>query len=203
MSKYLSMIAALIVLGAPSAQAQTGADAKVTACDRLASHPEDPDRVSPAVETSDLQFGEAIAACEADIKADPGNPRLHYLLGRLLFYNQQNQRAVAEVRRAADMGYRQAQFVFGAFIKNKRPFAPTDMCLVEQYWLKSAKAGRQAARLSYVNYAVRGKFAGCKIQLSKDEMKALLDVAAKEHPGYYERLLLEEMYEALPNYKPN
>jgi len=173
----------------------------VTECDRLASHPEDPDRVSPAVETRDLQFERAIAACEADIAADPANARLHYLLGRLLFYANQNERAVQEVRTAADKGYRQAQFVFGAFINNRRPFAPTDICLVEQYWLKSARAGRQAARLSYVRHAVKGKFAGCRIQASKADMQALLDAAAQDSPGYYERLLIEDLTEQLRAYQ--
>jgi len=186
------------VFASPLALAADG----VTSCDRLASHPEDPDRVTTAVETRDLKFDKAIAACEADLKADPKNGRLHYLLGRLYFYNKQNERAVEEVRRAADMGYRQAQFVFGAFINNKRPFAPTDICLVEDYWLKSANAGRQAARLSYVRHVVKGKFAGCKVQLSKTEMQAMLDTASKEAPGYYERLIIEDLTEALQTYQP-
>ena len=188
-------LAALLVCSA--AQAAEG----ITACDRLASHPEDPDRVTPAVETKDLKFEPAIKACEADIANDSGNARLHYLLGRLLFYNNQNERAVQEVRLSADQGYRQAQFVFGAFINNKRPFAPTDICLVEQYWLKSAQAGCQAARLSYVRHAVKGKFAGCQMQATKTDMQRLLDTAAKESPGYYERLLIEDLAEQLNMYK--
>jgi hypothetical protein len=174
----------------------------ITNCDRYAAHPEDPDRVGVAVETKDLQFDKAIAACEADLKADPKNGRLHYLLGRLYFYNKQNEKAVQEVRLAADKGYRQAQFVFGAFINNKRPFAPTDICLVEQYWLKSAQAGRQAARISYIRHVVKGKFAGCKVQLSKDQMLAMLDTVGKEAPNYYERLYIEDLTEALQTYNP-
>jgi hypothetical protein len=189
-----ALVVALSVLLLSSA---AGAVETVTECDRLASHPEDPDRVTPAVETKDLKFAPAIAACEADIAKDPANARLHYLLGRLLFYNNQNERAVQEVRASADKGYRQAQFVFGAFINNKRPYAPTDICLVEQYWLKSAQAGRQAARLSYVRHVLKGKFAGCRVQATKAEMQSLLDAAAKDQPGYYERLLIEDLSEQL------
>ncbi|MCB2108175.1 MAG: hypothetical protein KDE14_10760, partial [Rhodobacteraceae bacterium] len=173
-------LAAVAVALTPVAGAQT-----VTECDRLASHPEDPDRVAPAVETSDLQFDAAIAACRADIVREPDNSRLHYLLGRLLFYNKQNEEAVKEVRNAADMGYRQAQFVFGAFINNKRPFAPTDICVLEDYWLKSAIAGRQAARISYVRYALRGKFDGCAHQPDRATLTSLLDAAHVGKPGYY------------------
>ncbi|MBL8628673.1 MAG: hypothetical protein JNM81_03525 [Rhodospirillaceae bacterium] len=197
MRSFILAISALVF-----AQAAVAADT-MTNCDRYAAHPEDPDRVGPPVETKDLQFDKAIAACEADLKTDPTNARLHYLLGRLYFYNKQNEKAVQEVRLAADKGYRQAQFVFGAFINNKRPFAPTDICLVEQYWLKSAQAGRQAARISYVRHAVKGKFAGCKVQLSKDQMLAMLDTVAKEAPNYYERLYIEDLTEALQSYKPN
>jgi len=193
----LAVILTLAVVLSCGAQAADEA----TQCDRLASHPEDPDRITPAVETKDLKFDLAIKACEADLAKDPNNARLHYLLGRLLFYNNQNERAVQEVRLSADKGYRQAQFVFGAFINNKRPFAPTDICLVEQYWLKSAQAGRQAARLSYVRHVVKGKFAGCKVQASKPEMQALLDTAGKDSPGYYERLLIEDLTEQLQAYK--
>ncbi|MBL8642801.1 MAG: hypothetical protein JNK21_02625 [Rhodospirillaceae bacterium] len=191
------VVLAVLAFTASSAFAQT-----VTDCDRYAAHPEDPDRVGPAVETKDLQFDKAIAACEAGVKADPANARLHYLLGRLYFYDKQNEKAVNEVRLAADKGYRQAQFVFGAFINNKRPFAPTDVCLIEQYWLKSAQAGRQAARISYVRHAVQGKFAGCKVQLDKDGMQALLDSVTKDSPNYYERLYVEDLTAALKTYNP-
>jgi len=193
--KPFIIAATLLFAGAASAQT-------ITECDRFASHPEDPDRVIAAVETKDLKFDAAIKACEADVKADPKNARVHYLLGRLLFYNKQNERAVQEVRTAADMGYRQAQFVFGAFINNKREFAPTDPCLIEQYWLKSAQAGRQAARISYVRHAVHGKFVGCKMGADAAAMQGLLDVVLKESPNYYERLYVEDLTAALKTYKP-
>ncbi|NJO13026.1 MAG: hypothetical protein HC872_05685 [Gammaproteobacteria bacterium] len=60
-----------------------------------------------------------------------------YQLARVLFYANQNERAVGEMRAAADSGYRQAQFVFGLFVSNAREHAPKDPCLVEQYWLKA------------------------------------------------------------------
>ncbi|MDX2222960.1 MAG: hypothetical protein SFV21_09445, partial [Rhodospirillaceae bacterium] len=177
--------------------ATPSAAAEPTACDRLASHPEDPDRVAPPVETTDLDFATAIAACRADIAADPGNGRLHYQLGRLLFYDKQNQEAVAAVRTAADLGYRQAQFVFGAFINNARPYAPTDICLVEHYWRKSAAAGRQAARIGYVRHALKGKFAGCAAQPADADMAGFLAAAAADNPDYYQRLLIEDLTEQL------
>ncbi len=67
------------------------------------------------------------------------------------------------------------------------------MCLVEQYWLKSARAGRQAARVSYVRHVLRGRFEGCRIQASRDEMTRLLDAARAQAKDYYERLLIEDL----------
>lgn len=159
--------------------AASAADTAPTDCDRLAAHPEDPDRVAPPVETSDLAFDRAIAACQADVSRDPDNGRLRYQLGRLLFYANQNEAAVAEVRGAADLGYRQAQFVFGALINNRRPYAPTDPCLIERYWRKSAVAGRQAARISYVRHTVRGKFANCRPSPDRTTLEAFLTAAEK------------------------
>ena len=97
------------------------------------------------------------------------------------------------MRAAADAGNRQAQFVYGALISNRRENAPADMCLVEQYWLKSARAGRQAARVSYVRHVLRGRFEGCRIQASRDEMTRLLDEARAQAKDYYERLLIEDL----------
>ncbi|MDX2225029.1 MAG: hypothetical protein SFV21_19895, partial [Rhodospirillaceae bacterium] len=56
----IALLAWLCAAATPSAAAEP------TACDRLASHPEDPDRVAPPVETTDLDFATAIAACRAD-----------------------------------------------------------------------------------------------------------------------------------------
>lgn len=180
-----------------AAVATSAADPAPTDCDRLAAHPEDPDRIAPAVETRDLAFDRAIAACRHDVSQDPSNGRLRYQLGRLLFYSNQNEAAVAEVRAAADLGYRQAQFVFGAFINNRRPFAPTDPCLIEQYWRKSAAAGRQAARISYVRHAVRGKFAHCDSLPDRATLDAFLAAAKNDNPDYYQRLLIEDLTEQL------
>lgn len=166
-------------------------------CDRLASNPEDPDRVAPGVERRDMDLKAAIAACEAEAARRPEHGRTRYQLARALFYAGENARAVREMRAAADGGYRQAQFVYGAFISNRRDQAPTDMCLVEQYWLKSARAGRQAARVSYVRHALKGRFDGCRIQASNQEMSRLLTAAAADAQDYYERLLIEDLTERL------
>jgi hypothetical protein len=115
----------------------------------------------------------------------------------VLFYAGETERAAREMRAAADAGSRQAQFVYGLLISNRREHAPSDICLVEQYWLKSARAGRQAARVSYVRHALRGLFDGCRIQASQEEMTDLLARAQGAANNYYERLLIEDLTEQL------
>lgn len=181
--------------------AATGPASTVTECDRLASNPEDPDRVAPGVPREEVKLEAAIAACAAEVARQPSNTRQRYQLARVLFYAGQTEPSVREMRAAADAGYRQAQFVYGLLISNRRENAPADMCLVEQYWFKSAHAGRQAARVSYVRHAVKGRFDGCHIEASKKGMGEFLAQARSDAHNYYERLLIEDLTEQIASYR--
>jgi uncharacterized protein YhfF len=175
----------------------SAATAPLSDCDRLAAHPEDPQRVAPGVERGQIDLPVAIAACERAAAAQGATPRFRYQLARLLFYANQNERAVAEMRRAADTGYPQAQFVFGTFITRGRPGAPTDVCLAESYWKRSAAGGRQAARVQYLRYALKGRFDGCAARAGDDELLAMLETATGAAKDFYEGLLVEDLAEAL------
>lgn len=191
----MKLIAIVLVCLALSAQAAAaaGRDYPVSECDRRAANPEDQDIIAPAVPRSEMDLPKAIAACEAETAKHPDNARAHYQLARSLFYDRQTRRAGAEMKRAADGGYRQAQFVYGLMIDRGRPDVPKDTCIVEQYWLKSARAGRQAARVSYVRHALRGRFDACGVQAAPAELQQFLDVALKDAGDYYERLLIEDL----------
>lgn len=175
------------------ATAATAREYPATLCDRLAANPEDQDVIAPPVPRAKIDLPKAIAACEAEIALHPDNVRARYQLSRVLAYDGQSERANAEMKRAADEGYRQAQFVYGLLIDRHRPGAPANPCVVEDYWLRSARAGRQAARISYVRHALNGKFDACRIQATAAEMKGFLDAAAAEPGGYYDRLLLKDL----------
>lgn len=168
-------------------------DTVPTECDRLASNPEDPDRVAPGVERADVDLPRAIAVCEAESAADAGALRARYQLARVLFYAGETERAAREMKATADRGYRQAQFVYGLLISNRRSGAPADICITESYWLQSARNGRQAARVSYVRHFLNGRFDGCRVQAGADEMKRFLDEAAAAAGNYYEGLLIEDL----------
>jgi TPR repeat protein len=169
----------------------------ITECDRRAAHPEDQQRVAPGVERGQIDLPVAIAACEQAVSAAPADARQRYQLARLLFYAGQNARAVDEMRRAADGGYPQAQFVYGTFVVRGRPGAPTDVCVAERYWRGSADGGRQAARIQYLRHALKGRFDGCAGRLDDAQLKTLLDTASRDARDFYERLLVEDLTEAL------
>lgn len=169
----------------------------VTECDRLASHPEDPDIVAKGVPGAGVDIPKALAACEAAVAAAPDDPRQRYQLARILAYAGDTPRATGEMKRAADAGYRQAQFVYALFVDRGRPDAPTDLCVAEDYLLKAARAGRQAARVLYVERVFDGRFDGCRVQANTTELGQLLDVAAAEAGDFYERLLIDELRDRL------
>ncbi len=167
----------------------------MTACDRLIAHPEDPDHVAPGVETSAVDLPRAIAACTADVaRAAPDSPdygRLQYQLGRAYFYDQQTERALPYLERAAAAGSEQAQFVLGYVIDEGLQGVVANRCKVEDLWVRSARAGRLAAQVSYPHHVLRGRFGGCRIQATPQEMRGFLgSAAARADNDYYQGLLV-------------
>jgi TPR repeat protein len=191
----MKLIAIVLVYLALFAQSAVTAsrDYPVSECDHRAANPEDQDIIAPAVPRDEMDLPKAIAACEAETSKHPDNARARYQLARSLSYDGQSRRAAEEMKRAADQGYRQAQFVYGLMIDRGRPDMPNDPCIVERYWLKSALAGRQAARVSYVRHALRAKFDSCKVQATPAQMKQFLEAALADAGDYYERLLIEDL----------
>jgi hypothetical protein len=164
----------------------------VTRCDTLVSHPEDPERVAPGVEDVKDKAA-AIAACEADVKADPTNRRLHYQLGRVLFYDGQTAKAIPHLETAANAGSQQAQFVLGYIIDEALQGLKRAPCKTEDLWFKSAKQGRFAAQVSYPHHVINGKFEGCKLQATPADIDGFLDKAKGQAAGYYQQLLVKTL----------
>lgn len=184
---------ALLCMASFAASAATPAADAITLCDRLAAHPEDPDHIGQGIPSSKVDLPKAVAACEAEVKKQPDNLRIRYQYARSLAYSGQSKLATEQMQIAADGGYRQAQFVYGLFIDRNRADAPTDICLVEQNWLKSARAGRQHARVIYVHHVLNGRFDACRIQASPADLKQLLDDATANASDFYERLLIGDL----------
>ncbi len=187
-----NIIAAVVIaIGsiASSAQAQ---QPQVTECDKLVSHPEDPDRVAPGVHDV-KDHAAAIAACEADLKKDPNNRRLRYQLGRVLFYDQQTAKAIPHLEYAATAGSQQAQFVLGYIIDEALQGLKREPCKIEDLWFKSANQGRFAAQVSYPHHVMNALFQGCKLQADSKAIDGYLEKAKAQADGYYQQLLVKTL----------
>lgn len=191
-----------VVIGLALLALPAKAETVVTDCDRLAAHPEDPQKAAPGVHQNDIDYPRAIAACEQALTVNPNDPRARYQLARVLFYTNQNERAVAEMRRAADAGHIQAKYIFATFIARQRPFAPTDICLAEQYWRAAAIGGRQAARVQYLRFTLNKRFDGCATVASDSQLLGFIEDIAKDSKSVYENLFVEDFTEAL-NARPS
>ena len=196
-------------LAAGRAQAQAPAwspppGAVVTECDRLAAHPEDPDRVAPGVPQAQVDTARAIEACRTAVAADPANPRLNYQLARALGYAGRGREAAANRQAAVDGNYPQALFVVGFIHLFGLNDAERDPCKAAVLIRRSADAGRLAGLLGYPAYLLTGRFAGCPADLPKAQLLGYLERArAMVGPGDFYRGLLIDTLEAQIRARPS
>ena len=162
-----------------------------TACDTLAAHPDDPERVSECVPQQAVDVDAAIAACTAAVAADPGNPRLNYQLARAYGYAGRHAEGEAARRTAVLSGYPQSLFVIGYIMVTGWDGAEPDPCTAAELILRSARAGRKAGLIGFPHYVVNGAFAGCPVTIDRAELLGFLEAA--EPRGYYEGLLVENL----------
>lgn len=167
------------------------AAAEPDACDIAAAHPSDPDRVGAGVATADVVTHVAIPACRAAVEREPTTARYHYQLGRALFYwasanDADTAEGVAAVAVAADLGYRQAEFVLGLLTARAG-----DLCGAEPLYRRAADQGLKSARLTYVNDVVAGRYDACEETAPRETLQSYLAGAASQVDGYYEQLLLQ------------
>lgn len=183
--------AAPVVPFDPSKYSQT-----VTECDRLASHPEDPYHVSPGFEKPQIDLPRAIEACRAAVAADPRNPRLNYLLGRVLGYSGRGAEGIANRQAAVDTDYPQALFVIGYITLFGMNQQPQDTCRGGELIRRSALQNRLAGQLGFARYVLMGKFKECP-NLRQDplEMLGFIKAARTQIKGDYYQTLLADMLE--------
>lgn len=171
---------------------------QILECDRLAAHPSDPDKVGPGVARAQMDLGRAIAACRADLAAHPGDARLQYQLGRVLFYAGRTEEALPHLEAAARGGHRQGQFVYGYIFVEGQNGLPREVCRAESPWRRAAEAGHQAARISYARLWLRGAFDRCPSgQASRETVEQFLLAAQKAVADYYQGLLVTDLLDEL------
>lgn len=170
----------------------------ITGCDRLAANPPDPDRVTVGVAREDVDIPAAIASCRLALASHPEIARFSYQLGRVLFYDGQTEGALMAFGRAIDQDYRQAKFLVGLIMTRGYEGIPEDICRVEALWRSSAHQNHSNAQVSYVSFAMRGRFDSCSERASVADMTAFLD-SAEVQLGYAGGLLVAKLRADLEN----
>jgi TPR repeat protein len=187
-------------VGAAQPARTSAAPAPVHDCDRLAANPPDPDRVVEGVPHKKVDLPAAIAACEKAVASYPREARFIYQLGRVRNYNGDIPRSIEYFRQAAELGYRQAYFILGALINNKREGIEHDTCQLERYWLTASRMGHPAARVSYIRHLTKGYFGACPIGATRAELAQFIDIATPDAEDYYLKLLVADLKEDLTAY---
>lgn len=203
------LVFALVTFGliAPASASALTFDASryspsATGCDRLASHADDPFRVAPGVERSDIDLPAAIAACELAVARDPANPRLRYQLGRVYGYAGQGEKAVEHREAAVAADYPQALFVIGYLHLEGLNKARKDPCRAASLIHRSALYGRFAGLVGYPMWVMQGRFAGCATSQDPKELQSFLDTAAAQTTDFYKQSLIGELRSKLATFTP-
>jgi tetratricopeptide (TPR) repeat protein len=174
----------------------------ITGCDRLAAHPDDPNKVSPGFEKPDIDLPAAIAACELAVKRDPQNPRLRYQLGRVYGYSGQGEKAGEHREAAVAADYPQALYVIGLLYMTGQNKAPKDPCRAALLVHRSALFGRFAGLVSYPMWVTQGRFSGCPTPQDPKQMRAFLEQAATQTRDFYQQSLIEVVQRNLTSWTP-
>ena len=169
---------------------------EVTECDRLASHPDDPERVIDGIPQGDVDLEAARAACEAAVAEDPDNPRLNYQLARVNGYAGRHDEGQPFRDTALRAGYPQSLFVVGYIRLTGWDGRPDDACYGGELIRRSALAGRFAGLVGFPHYVLTGRFAGCPSDqpvIDRDEMTRFLDHAEADARGFYQEALVIQL----------
>ncbi len=167
----------------------------VTQCDRLASHPDDPEAVAAGLRRADMDLPAAIEACRAAVQADPGNPRLNYQLARAYGYSGQHEAGQPYRDTALAAGYPQSLFVVGYIRLMDWDGRGAEPCYGGELIRRSAEAGRFAGLVGFPHYALSGEFEGCETYpvVDEAEMLGFLDEAEAQTGDFYRSALIEQL----------
>ena len=194
-----SSAAAALADDAPFAEIETyerdAFNRDVTECDRLAAHPNDPEKVTEGVSQDAMDKPAAIEACRAAVAVDPDNPRLNYQLARAYGYSGRHAEGDPYRVAALNKGYPQSLFVVGYIRLEGWDGREKDPCYGGELIRRSAVAGRYAGLVGFPHYALTGRFDDCEAYplVDRDEMRGFLDAAEEEAADFYQRLLVENL----------
>jgi ketosteroid isomerase-like protein len=164
----------------------------VTECDRLASSKYDRTRLAKPKARDEIDVPAAIAQCEKDLLANPGDARINFHLGRLYGYAGDPAKTLSHRQAAAAAGNHNAIFLLGylawnaAKDDNARCAAARDMKL-------AADRGNYSAQITYASFWLEDRLKPCGAGASKDEVKAYVAAARPQVDGFFETRLVDHL----------
>jgi hypothetical protein len=147
----------------------------VAVCDRLASHPADPDRAAPGLARSKMDLAAAEAACRAAHDAYPEHARTAYHLGRAIYYQGRHREALPFLEAAAAAGYRQGLFVLG-YVLTTGEGVPVDFCRAGRLWRQAVALDHPWSAYHLIEKELDGRFPACGRPARRSEMAHWLDL---------------------------
>jgi TPR repeat protein len=149
---------------------------RVTACDRIAAHPSDTQKIAPGVEQDQVDIAKGKQACTAALKQQPGDGRTLYQLGRMFFYDKDTATGVDLFRQSAAAEYPQGMFVLGLVLIQGNGAEP-NTCEGGRLWLKAARARHLYSKLYLANNWRDGMFKDCGLDTNDAEIARMLTAA--------------------------
>ena len=193
------VVCGLLFLGEGSAETlkwdASSYSQEVTPCDLVATHGSDPNAAAPGASGSEMDFPRAIAACEAAVAVDSGNPRLRYQLARVYTYAGEPEKGKPHMDAAVAAEYPQALFVEGYMQYLGIQKRSGDSCKAAKLLRRSAQYGRLAAQIGYAGYALDGGFDECGEAVEPEEIRSFLASAAGATDNYYRSMLIGMLQE--------
>jgi TPR repeat protein len=169
------LVAVALLAGTPRAAAE------VNACDKLASHPSDPDKVLPGFERKEIDLPKAEAICRAELAREPLHARTTFHVGRVIYYQGRGKESLPFLEKSAAMGYRQAMFVAG-FVLYDGSQVPSDDCRTLEYWRKSLALEHPWTGVYLVDGYLDGRFDKCGLKLSDEQMNRYVRLTTSRIP---------------------
>jgi ketosteroid isomerase-like protein len=172
-----------------------------TACDRMTASRYDRTRLAPPVARESIDVPAAIAQCEADLAALPGDPRILFQLGRVYGYAGDTARTLQYRQAAAAAGNANAIFLLGYLSWN----AATDdaaRCAAAREMKLAADRGNYSAQLTYASFYLEGRFDACADRASNDEVAAYVAMARPAVDGFFETRFADHLAAEMASHDP-
>ncbi|TAL01180.1 MAG: hypothetical protein EPO08_11185 [Rhodospirillaceae bacterium] len=152
--------------------------ATVTACDKLAAHPSDTQKLTIGVNQEQMDVAAAKTACIQALTAHPHDGRTLYQLSRTYIGDRDFQAGLTYLRESAESGYAQGQFSLAMFFI-QGPERVAKECEGGQLLVKAARQRHFYAKIYLGRYWLDGMFKDCGLPVTDTELTQMISAAGE------------------------